>query len=191
MKLHLGCGSKILEGFINVDARPFDSVITDDVTTLSLFKSGSTDLIYACHVLEHICRHEINNVLKRWFEILKPGGTLRVAVPDFDQVVHLYKNNVPIEDLIGFLYGGQDYDFNFHRYCWNFESLEKDLKNAGFFSVRRYEWRETEHADIDDYSQSYHPHMEKDSGILMSLNVEATKAVLTTGSGENDGCMSG
>ena len=31
------------------------------------------------------------------------------------------------------------------------------------------------HSDIDDYSQAYIPHMDKDNGTLMSLNVEAIK----------------
>lgn len=175
MKLHLGCGSKILEGFINIDARPADNVIADNVKTLSLFKSGSVDLIYACHVLEHICRHERNAVLERWWEVLIPGGTLRVAVPNFEKVVHLYQNGVPLGGLIGFLYGGQDYSFNFHHYCWDFQSLEADLQKAGFSNIVRYDWRKTEHANVDDYSQSYWPHMEKDTGILMSLNIEAVK----------------
>lgn len=176
MKLHLGCGSKILKGFINVDARSLsDNVVADDVKTLFSFGVNSAELIYACHVLEHVYRHERIGVLKRWFEILKIGAILRVAVPDFEKVICLYQDGVPLDNLIGFLYGGQDYDFNFHHYCWDFQSLEKDLKNIGFSSVVRYDWRKTEHASMDDYSQSYWPHMDKNTGLLMSLNVEATK----------------
>jgi len=175
MKLHLGCGTKILSGFLNIDARPFDNAIMDNVQTLDSYTENSVDLIYACHVLEHIRRLKIANVLKRWHEILKPGGKLRIAVPDFEKVAYLYKNGEPIYNLLGFLYGRQDYELNFHYYCWDFQSMEQDLKEAGFFAVTRYEWRETEHADVDDYSQCYWPHMEKDTGLLMSLNVEATK----------------
>jgi len=175
MKLHLGSGAKILPGFVNVDARPFNGAIIDDVESLFSFESNSIDLIYACHVLEHIHRHKRSSALVRWCEILKPHAVLRVAVPDFAEVVHMYQEGVPLDDLMGFLYGGQDYDLNFHYYCWDFQSLEKDLKRAGFSSVARYDWRETEHADVDDYSQAYWPHMEKETGRLMSLNVEATK----------------
>ena len=175
MKLHLGCGSKIIEGFTNIDIRPLDGVVVSDIKTLLSFDSCSVDLIYACHVLEHVCRHENDKVLARWYEVLKPGAILRLAVPDFEKVTELYHSGVSIADLIGFLYGGQDYDFNFHHYCWDYLSLEQDLQNAGFSSVARYNWRETEHASMDDYSQSYWPHMEKDTGLLMSLNVEASK----------------
>jgi predicted SAM-dependent methyltransferase len=165
----------MLHGFVNVDARPFDGAIIDDVRTLSSFKPCSVDLIYVSHVLEHVSRHERNKVLERWCEILKPGAILRIAVPDFAKVVHLYQDGVSLDKLIGFLYGGQDYETNFHHYCWDFQSLESDLENAGFRSVAEYEWRNTEHSDVDDYSQSYWPHMEKNKGLLMSLNVEAIK----------------
>lgn len=175
MKLNLGCGSKILDGFTNIDTRPLSGVVVDDVKTLNMFEDESADLIYACHVLEHVGRHDRANVLDRWLEILKPKGVLRVAVPDFEKVVQLYRDGVSLENLIGFLYGGQSYESNFHYYCWDFKSLELDLVRSGFSNVVRYEWKDTEHADIDDYSQSYWPHMEKDTGILMSLNVEAIK----------------
>lgn len=46
---------------------------------------------------------------------------------------------------------------------------------AGFKDVRRYDWRQTEHKDYDDFSQAYIPHMDKENGLLISLNIEATK----------------
>ena len=45
----------------------------------------------------------------------------------------------------------------------------------GFKEVYRYDWRETEHSNIDDFSQAYIPHMDKENGELMSLNIEAIK----------------
>ncbi len=53
--------------------------------------------------------------------------------------------------------------------------MEKDLKEVGFKDIRRYDWRETEHSDIDDFSQCYLPHMDKENGMLMHLNIEAIK----------------
>ena len=41
--------------------------------------------------------------------------------------------------------------------------------------VERYEWRDVSHSNIDDFSQAYLPHMEKESGMLMSLDMEAIK----------------
>ena len=177
MKLHLGCGNKLLDGFINVDIREdIPGVdLVDDIVQLSKVRDRSADLIYACHVLEHVKRHERVSVLETWHSKLGANGTLRIAVPDFEKVVKLYNRGTSCDSLIGFLYGGQDYEYNFHYYCWDYKSLEQDLTVAGFTNVRRYDWRQTEHAKIDDYSQSYLPHMDKEHGELMSLNVEATK----------------
>jgi hypothetical protein len=49
------------------------------------------------------------------------------------------------------------------------------LSAGGGGEIERYDWRETEHVDIDDYSQAYIPHMDKENGALVSLNVEALK----------------
>ncbi len=175
-KLHLGCGTKILKGFTNVDVRKLEGVdLVDDVSKLNNVKNNSIKLIYACHVLEHFGRFEYMNVLKRWFEVLEKGGTLRISVPDFEQVVDYYNKNKDLSKLMGFLYGGQTYDQNYHYCTWDFNSLKKDLESLGFSEVRRYDWRETEHSDMDDFSQAYIPHMDKDNGQLMSLNVECTK----------------
>jgi hypothetical protein len=53
--------------------------------------------------------------------------------------------------------------------------VTRDLNSVGFVDVRRYDWRDTEHAHVDDYSQAYVPHMDKENGILISLNVECRK----------------
>ena len=55
------------------------------------------------------------------------------------------------------------------------DSLTERLLSVGFCSASRYDWRRTEHATLDDYSQAYLPHLDKEHGQLMSLNVEAVK----------------
>ena len=63
----------------------------------------------------------------------------------------------------------------YHKTVWNFTLLSEFLESNGFGDVRRYDWRETIHKDYDDHSQAYYPHLDKENGILISLNVEATK----------------
>lgn len=176
MKLHLGCGEKYIKGFINVDIRNLATVdVIDDITKLNKFEKESVELIYASHVLEHIGRRQYMDVLKRWYDVLKPNGILRIAVPDFEKIVEHYNENKDLLILRGLLYGGQTYPQNYHYCIWDFKTLSNDLKTIGFKDVYRYDWRKTEHAEIDDYSQSYLPHMDKENGRLMSLNIEAIK----------------
>lgn len=175
-KLHLGCGEKHINGFINIDTRDLHSVdIIDDVKNLKSFDNNSIDLIYASHILEHITRIEYTDVLKRWYNLLNSNGILRIAVPDIEKVFQHYQINGDLRQLRGFLWGGQSHGFNYHYCGWDFKTLEEDLLKIGFKEVKRYDWRETEHNDIDDFSQCYLPHMDKENGMLMSLNIEAKK----------------
>lgn len=179
MKLHLGCGSVHIDGYINIDTRYQPAVDkVDNIKFLRSFKNESVDVIYACAVLEHFSRWENKDVMKRWYEILKPGGILRVSVPGWEELISHYIQHKDLNILIGMLYGGQDYNENFHHYIWDFKSMKNDLEFVGFKSVHKYDWRQTEHAHVDDFSQSYLPHMLKDEskgGQLMHLNVEAIK----------------
>jgi ubiquinone/menaquinone biosynthesis C-methylase UbiE len=177
MKLHLGCGKKRIEGFINVDIIEQDGVdVVDDVSKLLNFKNESADLIYACHVLEHFKRKEYFDVLKRWTEVLKTGGILRLSVPDFEKVAKVYyEEKHGLDELMGFLQGGQTFGYNFHFMNFDYKTLQKDLKELNYKGIKLWDWRTTEHTNVDDYSQSYLPHMDKENGELMSLNIQAIK----------------
>lgn len=176
LKLHLGCGEKHIDGYINIDIRPMNSVDkVDNIKYLRSFKKNSVDVIYSASVLEHFIRWEYKNALKRWYDILKPEGILRLGVPDFEAIVNYYIEEKKIDPIMGLLYGGQDYDQNFHYVCWDFKKIKKDLEEIGFKNIHRYDWRDTEHSNIDVFSQAYLPHMDKKNGMLMHLNIEAIK----------------
>lgn len=176
MKLHLGCGKRFLPGFVHIDAVDYPHV--DHVATidnLSFIQTDSVDLIYNCHVLEHFKRRDVGRVLSEWHRVLKPGGTLRVSVPDFSKLCEVYQRENKLDLVIGALFGRQDYLYNIHYNVFDFISLSKSLEQTGFVNVRHYDWRQTEHAGIDDFSQAYIPHMDKEHGTLISLNVECDK----------------
>lgn len=176
MKLNLGCGKKKIDGFINVDIRELSTAdVVDDISKLTSFEENSIELIYASHVLEHFDRNNYKKVLQRWYELLKVGGILKISVPNFEEIVEQYNKNKNLLELIGLLYGGQTYKENYHHYCWDFKTLRQDLIDIGFKDVQLYDWRQSEHAHIDDFSQAYLPHMDKINGRLMSLNIEAIK----------------
>jgi predicted SAM-dependent methyltransferase len=140
-----------------------------------MFEDNSIDLVYACHLLEHFHRDKTTGVLTEWKRVLRSGGVLRLAVPDFESVAKVYQKNGDVNSILGLVVGRQDYIYNIHYMIFDFISLSTILQEVGFSSVKRYDWRDTIHKDFDDYSQAYIPHMDKENGVLMSLNVEAVK----------------
>lgn len=176
MKLHLGCGKRYIPGFVHIDVVDYPHVDhVSSIDNLSFIADDSVDLIYNCHVLEHFKRRDVGRVLQEWFRVLKPGGVLRTSVPDFEKICEVYQRFHRLDLVIGPLFGRQDYLYNIHYNVFDFPTLASHLEEVGFTNVRRYDWRETEHAHIDDFSQAYVPHMDKDNGILISLNVECIK----------------
>lgn len=175
-RLHLGCGEKIIPGFINIDIlSDKEGVLIDDVSKLDKIDNDSVSLIYGCHVLEHFGRNEYKEVLQCWYSKLRSGGKIRISVPNFEAVNQWYQENKNVEDIMGLVVGGQRNIYDYHKVIFDFKSLSKALKGVGFKEIKHYDWRETKHSHIDDYSQAYLPHMDKTNGKLMSLNIEATK----------------
>jgi len=173
-KLHLGCGSVILPGYTNIDLYNDKADLQQDVSKLN-FADKSVDLIYACHILEHFNRNEYFNILTEWVRVLKIGGKIRLSVPSFESIVEHYTKHHNIDLLQGLLNGGQTDKWNHHNTMFDKNKLTNDFKKLKCHNVKEWDWRRTSHAEFDDFSQAYLPHMDKDNGILMSLNLEATR----------------
>lgn len=81
VKLNLGCGKDILEGWINCDYLPGDGV--DKVFDLMQgipMPDNSVDYILASHVLEHIHLWHLKP-MSEIHRVLKPGGIVEIRVP--------------------------------------------------------------------------------------------------------------
>lgn len=178
MKLHIGCGNRFLPGWIHIDVADFDHIDHKcDIKNIeTIFAKESVDEIYACHVIEHLGRHEVSNMFISLFNILKPGGKLRIAVPDIENAIQLYNKGTPLyPTLYGLLWGGQRNNCDFHYIGFDLKTLSNQLCEIGFKDIERYDWRNFLPQDYDDYSRACIPHMDFDNGTSVSLNVIATK----------------
>jgi predicted SAM-dependent methyltransferase len=180
LKLHLGCGKRCLPGFVHVDLGDFPHIDHRcGVDQLDMFADGAAELIYASHVLEYFDRLEARRLLAEWRRVLCGGGVLRLAVPDFVALAEVYLEYGNLDLILGPLYGRMEMGGTgrmiYHKTVYEFASLKKLLDECGFTDVRRYDWRQTIHCDHDDHSQAYIPHMDKEHGKLISLNVECVK----------------
>jgi predicted SAM-dependent methyltransferase len=182
VKLHIGCGKRSLPGFAHIDLADFPHIdYRQPAELLPMFAEASVDLIYASHILQYYDQEEVTAVLAEWRRVLKPGGLLRLAVPDLAALVEVYGRAGSPRAILGPLYGrmvirsGGAERVIYHRTVYDFASLEAVLRQGGFDDVRRYDWRQTVHRDHDEFSQAYFPHMDKEHGLLISLNVEAAR----------------
>ena len=177
IKLHLGCGKKDFgKDWIHIDGGSFEHLHSHDISALP-FDDKTVDLIYASHVLEYFDRSEVTGVLQEWKRVLKKGGILRLSVPNFDVLSRRYQQGAPLKEVIGPLYGRWNMggQWVYHKTTYDYDNLKSVLLNSGFCDVRKWDWREVEHGIYDDYSQAYSPHMDKENGTLISLNVECEK----------------
>ena len=184
LKLHLGCNSiDFGPGWIHVDAadHPHVHKLQKDISRLDHFANNSASIIYASHVFEYFDRAQAQDVLRDWRRVLRPGGTLRLAVPDFGAVARLYVeegNGVDLDTFVGMLFGkwvlgeggergsaganGPASDVRgraiYHRTAYDRPSLMKVLEESGFTNAKPWNWQLTEHGRVDDYSQAYWPH---------------------------------
>jgi predicted SAM-dependent methyltransferase len=171
VRLHLGCGTVDLPGFVNIDANPHPHVhFIRDVESPHLWQPGAADLIYASHVLEHVPWTRVPAVLARWRSFLKPGGVLRLSVPDFDALHDYYAVTKDLAWITPPLMGSQCDAYDVHRAVFTRSALEALLRDAGFSEVRDWDAHRLRIGDWSNYTFELEGRTR-----LLSLNVEAVK----------------
>ena len=133
MKLHLGCGKKLWDGYVNIDIKGGD--VKADIRFLP-FDNSTADEIVAIHVCEHFMLTEIVGVISRWRDLVKECGMLVVELPCWDKVVAHIKNDGPENMTRWALYGEpsthRDGIDAVHKYCYSISEFRKILEMAGF-----------------------------------------------------------
>ena len=174
--IHIGCGEIDSPEFVNVDALPYPHVhyLRNDITDLSMFADGSADLIYMCHVLEHVHRKEILDVIAEFRRVLKRGGVLRISVPDFDRLIAMYQDIGQDPDgIIAPLLGSHANAYDIHYWIFTERSLSTILIEAGFSEVRGWDPHRCDHHDFEDWASRT---IDRDGKqFFVSLNLEADR----------------
>jgi predicted SAM-dependent methyltransferase len=130
--LNLGCGERFHPDWINIDLTSGRSgVIAHDLAKGIPFSSDSADAVYLAAVFEHIRRNDAANFLREIYRVLKPGGIVRVGVPDLEKICRLY-----LEKLEASLAGDKQ---AVHDYDWIvLEMLDQMVRETGGGSMLRY-----------------------------------------------------
>jgi predicted SAM-dependent methyltransferase len=144
VKLHYGCGPRILPGWINIDAFYSPGIdIQMDLRMPLPLRNNSTRLIFAEHVLEHMdAVGHVPRILGEFHRILKPGGCVRIIVPDlrkygeafvrrdFEWLTAARPDCSTHTEAMNSLF----YD-HFHRFIYDSDALSQRLQQAGFTNI--------------------------------------------------------
>jgi predicted SAM-dependent methyltransferase len=143
--LHLGCGTKYLPDFVNIDGNLFNKLdLWLDVRNGLPFASNSVYSIYSTHMFEHFYADELDLLLRESARVLKPGGGVRLIVPNLESAIKAYSQDRSawFEDHFPRHFdslGGRFSNFVFcdgqHRTAFDFTYMNEVLRKAGFREV--------------------------------------------------------
>jgi Uncharacterized protein conserved in bacteria len=163
-KLQIGCGTNILEGWLNTDIEERDKkVYYLDAGAEYPFEDNSFDYIYSEHIFEHLDITQAETMLKECYRALKPGGKFRLTTPDLAFLADIYANpdsehNVRYVKWASdsFIPYNKKYNYNpifvinnfhldwGHKIIYDKESLSYMLEQFGFSDIKRYDIGESE-----------------------------------------------
>jgi predicted SAM-dependent methyltransferase len=138
MKIHLGCGQRLLPDYINVDIAGSSADVECDIHSLP-WGDGVADEILAVHVVEHLPMMNVGLVLKEWARVLKPGGKMILELPCREKVFDMIGKGVTDPRLVMFpLYGDprtHKTTADVHRWLWGKEELAMLMHDAGLVDL--------------------------------------------------------
>jgi len=161
MKLHIGSGLNLKDGYTNVDKFVTHPDIENwDILNLPV-EDSCVEFVLAEHLAEHLTFAEEKQFFYEMFRVLKPHGTLRIEVPDIEWVLkafisakdnfqdfykvgavdHYFGNGLPIDNrwslLTTAIWGNQNGEGQFHKNGYTLAKLESISKIVGFKSFSK------------------------------------------------------
>lgn len=188
--LHVGCGLVVGKSWLNTDTSlslrlvqlpligrslqarlklpPWSPLVRSGNIVKGLaIAPNSCELIYASHVLEHLSRRDFDRALHNILTYLQPGGTLRVVVPDLEQLARTYLHSLQDPEAANLAAGAfmensflghngsrrtfkhrlrEAFANNRHQWMWDRHSLPSVFAQMGLTAVRVCEYGDWEDA---------------------------------------------
>jgi predicted SAM-dependent methyltransferase len=140
-----------------------ENVLYGDITKGLPEANNSSDGVYSSHTLEHLALEDLRTALSNTHKILKQGGIFRLVVPDIEFLARNYikelesGNTEAALHFIGATLLGKEkksktliskvseiFGNSHHLWMWDYNSLAKELAKAGFNTIRRCEFNDSE-----------------------------------------------
>ena len=142
MKLHVGCGTKKLEGWINIDGvKSCRPDLVHDLTKPLPYGDLSADELKAESVLEHLDKYMRYCVFGDWARTLKVGGLIHIMVPDFKKLLSRFVK-FQFDDFVDTFFGENMWEseiyighFGNHKWGYSQKSLIEFIRKFGIEPV--------------------------------------------------------
>jgi predicted SAM-dependent methyltransferase len=196
--LHLGCGADVVPGWVNIDKSPSillsraprlrkalgrvgiltpaqargfpPGAVRADVSKRIPAADASAEFAYSSHMIEHMSRWQALSFFRECRRVLRPGGVLRLATPDLEEMIRDYSHNRSpllaeqptradafcaeygaysdppsiVRRFVKKWLGGES-----HQWLYDAESLTFLLRESGFAEVTRCSYRKGTVPDLD------------------------------------------
>jgi predicted SAM-dependent methyltransferase len=150
--MNWGCGRVTPEGWINSDCTysPGVDIACDILAGLPL-EDDSLDYVASMHALPEIAYPDLEDALWELRRVIRPGGVLRLGLPDMDRAIHAYLRNdreyflIPDHtcESIGGKMVVQLMWYGRSRTMFTSDFAEELLRHSGFREVHRCEFQQT------------------------------------------------
>jgi SAM-dependent methyltransferase len=124
--------------------------IHHDISYNIPLEDGVVDYIFSSHFVEHLFKDEALNLLREIKRVLKPGGIVRISIPDLEYAVGQYLSGNKDKMLLDYFFVEDKNSFYArHKYMYDFQMMQDILNELGFVGIERKKYREGKVPDLD------------------------------------------
>lgn len=141
MRVHVGCGRHVLDGWWNCDVQRHPKAARDpealcDTRSIPL-PDRCASVLMSCHVLEHFYRWEVDDVLAEWRRLLMPGGILILELPNLESACRNLLSGLDDQMCMWPIYGDWSHrdPYMMHKHGYTPGTLRALLEANGFHRV--------------------------------------------------------
>lgn len=167
--LNIGCGTTYHSAWVNIDAEPVSKeILRHDVVMPLPFEDYCFDACYCSHMLEHLSRGEAQLLLCEIHRVLKPGGIIRLVVPDLEGIARAYLKT--LEHVHASTeYAEFSYDWSVLELIDQMVRSTSEGQMGQFLKKCPLEARELISARIGKEAERYWVNVQRQSGILVQF----------------------